>query len=63
MNNKLEIKERLRHLNPEEKEKLTQYVEAVKEIKKEIKELLSKKDTVDETGGNFNHSSGLHLDV
>jgi glucosamine 6-phosphate synthetase-like amidotransferase/phosphosugar isomerase protein len=63
MNNKLEIKERLRHLNPEEKEKLTQYVEAVKEIKKEIKELLSKKDTVDEIGGNFNHSSGLHLDV
>jgi hypothetical protein len=61
MNNKLEIKERLRHLTPEEREKLSEYVDAVKEIKKEIKELLSKKDTVDEVGGN--HSSRLHLDV
>jgi hypothetical protein len=61
MNNKLEIKERLRHLNPEEKEKLTQYVEAVKEIKKEIKELLSKKDTIAESG--HNRSSGLTMNV
>jgi hypothetical protein len=58
---KVAIKERLRHLNPEEKEKLTQYVEAVKEIKKEIKELLSKKDTIAESGGN--RSSGLTMNV
>lgn len=48
-------------MTPEEREKLSEYVDAVKEIKKEIKELLSKKDTVDETGGN--HSSGLRLDI
>jgi uncharacterized membrane protein YvbJ len=61
MNNKLEIKERLRHLTPEEREKLSEYVDAVKEIKKEIKELLSKKDTIAESGGN--RSSDLIMNV
>lgn len=38
------IKERIKSLTPEEREKLVQYTDALKEIRKEIKELLTKKD-------------------
>lgn len=58
MNSKLTLKERIKALTPEEREKLVQYTDALKEIKKEIKELLYKKD-LEETGGN--HSSNLYL--
>lgn len=36
------LKERLAKLTPEEREKLKEYTDALKEIKKEIKELLNK---------------------
>lgn len=58
--NKMTLKERISKLTAEDKEKLGQYVDAVKEIKKEIKELLNKQP-VQETGGN--RSSGLSLKV
>jgi hypothetical protein len=51
------MKERISNLLPEEKEKLKQYVDAIKEIKNEVYELLHK-DAVKE-GGNV--SSGLTL--
>lgn len=51
------MKERISNLLPEEKEKLKQYMDALKEIKKEVFELLHK-DAVKE-GGNV--SSGLTL--
>lgn len=52
------LKERLKTLTPEEREKFEQYVASLKEIKKELKELLNKKAT-NELGGN--RSSGLHM--
>lgn len=52
------MKERLSELTPDEKTKLKEYMDAIKEIKKEIYELLHK-DQVEEAGGNM--SSGLTL--
>mgnify|MGYP003656728722 CR=1 FL=1 len=52
------MKERISKLSPDDKEKLKEYVDALKEIKKEIYELLNK-EQVDEVGGNM--SSGLYL--
>ena len=52
------MKERISELSPDEKTKLKEYMDAIKEIKKEIYELLHK-DQVSETGGNM--SSGLTL--
>ena len=48
-------------LSPDEKEQLQEYIASVKEIKKEIKKLVSKaKGTnIDEEGGNM--STGLTL--
>jgi hypothetical protein len=46
------IKERISNLLPEEKEKLKQYMEALKEIKKEVFDLLHK-DAVKEVGGDM----------
>lgn len=54
----LTMKERIAKLSPDETTKLKEYVDAIKEIKKEIYELLHK-DTVEEQGGNM--SSGLTL--
>lgn len=51
------MKERLSELTPDEKTKLKEYMDAIKEIKKEIYELLHK-DQVEE-GGNM--SSELYL--
>lgn len=59
MNNKLTLKERIKALTPDEKTKLKEYMDAVKEIKKEIYELLHK-HTIKE-GGNM--SSGLKMRV
>ena len=53
------LKEKIAKLTPDEKEKLQQYAESVKEIKKEINTLLNK-GKVNEEGGN--KSSGLYLD-
>jgi len=60
----------LDRLSPDEKKKLKEYIESVKEIKKEIDELLEKagvkytmesKRKVDEEGGNM--SSNLTLNM
>ena len=53
----MSMKERVSKLSPDEKQKLKEYMDALKEIKKEIYELVNK-DAVDE-GGNV--SSGLVL--
>lgn len=52
------MRERIAKLSPDKKEKLKQYVEAIKEIKKEISELINE-DAIEEAGGNV--SSGLIL--
>jgi hypothetical protein len=54
----MSMKERISKLSPDKKEKLKQYVEAIKEIKKEISELINE-DAIEEVGGNV--SSGLTL--
>jgi mevalonate kinase len=54
------MKERIAELTPDEKTKLKEYMDALKEIKKEIYELLHK-DQVEEAGGNM--SSGLTLNT
>jgi len=59
--NRQELKNRVKELTPEQREQLEQYAESLKEIKKGIKELLSKGQKVDEEGGNHNRSSGLYL--
>ena len=46
------MKERISNLLPEEKEKLKQYMEALKEIKKEVFDLLHK-GAVKEVGGDM----------
>lgn len=48
-------------LTPDEKEKLKEYIDSVKEIKKEIKKLLEKAKgkNIEEEGGNM--STGLTL--
>lgn len=56
--NRQELIERIKSLTPEDQEKLKEYNDALKEIRKEIKELLNK-GKVEEEGGN--HSSGLYL--
>lgn len=53
----MSMKERIATLSEDDKEKLKQYVEAIKEIKKEIYELIHK--PLAEEGGNM--SSGLTL--
>ncbi len=57
---------KLENLSPEEQKKLKEYITSLKEIKKEIKELLEKAqiknvEGISEEGGNM--SSGLHLNV
>lgn len=52
------MKERISKLSPDEKKKLQEYVDAIKEIKKEIQELINKEE-IEEVGGNM--SSGLTL--
>ena len=53
----MSMKERIASLSPDKKEKLKQYVEAIKEIKQEIYELIN--EPLKEEGGNM--SSGLTL--
>lgn len=53
----MSMKERIAQLSPDKKEKLKQYVEAIKEIKQEIYELIH--EPLQEEGGNM--SSGLTL--
>jgi len=55
---KMTMKERISKLSPDEKKKLEEYMNALKEIKKEVYELLNK-DQVEESGGN--RSSGLYM--
>jgi hypothetical protein len=50
------IKERVGNLSPDDQDKLKQYIEAIKEIKNEIKELINK-ETVAEGGD----TTGLYL--
>lgn len=57
---------KLENLSPEEKKKLKEYITSLKEIKKEIKELLDKAEVkniqdVSEEGGN--RSSNLFLNI
>ena len=47
------------NLSPDEKTKLKEYINSVKEIKKEIKSLVKKAKGVEESGGNM--STGLTL--
>lgn len=47
------LKERLKKLTPEEREKLSEYADALKEIKKEIKELINKGSV--QEGGDMMH--------
>lgn len=54
-----QLKERIKKLSPEEREQLKEYGDALKEIKKAMKELLGKKQMKKEEGGN--QSSGLSL--
>ena len=54
------MKERVGKLSPDDKKKLEEYIDAIKEIKKEIQELINK-DTIAESGGN--RSSGLTMNV
>jgi hypothetical protein len=55
----MSMKERIANLSPDKKEKLKQYVEAIKEIKQEIYELIH--ESLEEEGGNM--SSGLTLNT
>ena len=57
----MSMKERVSKLSPDDKKKLEEYIDAIKEIKKEIKELINKKETIAEVGGN--QSSGLTMNV
>ena len=56
----LTLKEKIAKLSPDDKEKLKQYAESIKEMKKEINELLNK-SSISEEGGN--KSSGLYLNT
>jgi hypothetical protein len=55
------MKERVSKLSPDDQDKLKQYIEAIKEIKNEIKELINKKESIAEVGGN--KSSDLTMNV
>jgi len=46
------IEERIYNLSPDDKKKLKEYIDAIKEIKKEIYELINKKEVAEE-GGNM----------
>jgi diadenosine tetraphosphate (Ap4A) HIT family hydrolase len=50
---KASLKERIKSLKPEEKEQLKEYGDALKEIKKAMKKLLSKKSVSE--GGDMMH--------
>lgn len=50
----------IKKLTPEEKDQAKQYINAIKETKKALKELMSKCKTVEEGG---NESTGLTLKV
>lgn len=50
-----DLKEKLKRLTPENREKLMEYAAALKEIKKEISEMLSGTDKVEEVGGDMMH--------
>ena len=52
------MQERISKLSPDDKKKWKEYIDAIKEIKKEINELINK-DEIAEVGGNM--SSGLVL--
>jgi hypothetical protein len=52
------MEERISKMSPDDKKKLKEYIDAIKEIKKEIHELLNKEE-IEEEGGNM--SSGLTL--
>ena len=54
----MSMKERVSNLSPDDKKKLEEYIDAIKEIKKEIHELINK-DAIAEEGGNM--SSGLYM--
>jgi hypothetical protein len=54
----MSMKERVGKLSPDDKKKLEEYIDAIKEIKKEIHELINK-DAIAEDGGNM--SSGLYM--
>lgn len=54
----MSMKERVSKLSPDDKKKLEEYIDAIKEIKKEIHELINK-DAIAEDGGNM--SSGLYM--
>jgi hypothetical protein len=54
----MSMKERVGKLSPDDKKKLEEYIDAIKEIKKEIHELINK-DAIAEVGGN--KSSNLYL--
>lgn len=54
------MRERVRSLSPDNQEQLKQYIEAIKEIKNEIKELINR-DTIAES--EYNKSSGLTMNV
>jgi len=57
----MSMKERVGRLSPDDKKKLEEYIDAIKEIKNEIKELINKKEAIAEAGGN--QSSGLTMSV
>jgi hypothetical protein len=57
----MSMKERVGKLSPDDKKKLEEYIDAIKEIKNEIKELINKKEAIAEVGGN--QSSGLTMNV
>jgi hypothetical protein len=57
----MSMKERVGKLSPDDKKKLEEYIDAIKEIKNEIKELINKKEAIAEAGGN--QSSGLTMSV
>jgi len=57
----MSMKERVGKLSPDDKKKLEEYIDAIKEIKNEIKELINKKEAIAEAGGN--QSSGLTMNV
>ena len=46
------MKERISDLSPDDKKKLKEYIDAIKEIKKEIHDLINK-ESMEETGGDM----------
>jgi lipoate-protein ligase A len=50
----MSMKERVGNLSPDDKKKLEEYIDAIKEIKKEIRELINK-DAISETGGDMSN--------